>query len=158
MDFKNSNYAVPKNLYLEEIENSDGAGDKASRESLSDKTDLPLEEQDLPDFQMPSYTWLLEKQENICIQNGAFFTINEAEVFPVFGYEMQRRSGSTKDIPDCEQFKKTTEKVLECVRDYVRRIKIGDFRLNDKVQVYKRCSVCEYCAICRRTFNVAKKD
>ncbi|WP_178842934.1 PD-(D/E)XK nuclease family protein [uncultured Treponema sp.] len=158
VDFKNSDYAVPKNLYLEEPEGGEESEGENSGENAVEKTDLPLEEQNLPDFQMPSYTWLLEKQENICIQNGAFFSINEANVFPVFGDEMQRRACLKKEIPDCDQFKKTTEKVIECVKEYVRRINLGDFRPNDKVQDYKRCSGCEYNSICRRTFNVAKKD
>lgn len=157
VDFKNSDSAVPKNLYFKEDE-FETSEEGENLQSAEINENLPLEEQNLPDFQMPAYTWLMEKQKNICIQNSAFFSINEAKVWPVFGYEMQRRANLKKEIPDCEKFKKTTEKIIEFVKNYVQRIRIGDFKLNEKVQNYEKCSACEYNSICRKTFNVGKHE
>ena len=68
VDFKNSDSAVPKNLYFKEEEFKTSV-EGENLQSAEINENLPLEEQNLPDFQMPAYTWLMEKQKNICIQN-----------------------------------------------------------------------------------------
>ena len=152
VDFKNSSSAIPsKNLYFDE-ENYNQQKNDAGGE-------IPLEEQDLMDFQIPSYVFLLEKQENIIVKNAAFIPFKlDKNVVPVFGEEMGRRATSRKEIENYDDFKVNVSKTLECVQNYVQKIQAGDFSLNPKVQNFEKCISCDFNSICRKTFNVSKKN
>lgn len=79
------------------------------------------------DFQMPSYVFLLEKQENIKIKNAAFIPFkldSSSKIVPVFGESMARRSGLNKEIPDYDDFMLNVSKMQECVKNYVQKFKL----------------------------------
>lgn len=148
VDFKNSKGGIPENLFYKTPEGEEG------------KIAIVLEEQDLPDFQMPIYVFLLENQkEPIKVKNAAFFDINKAECVPVFGKEIAGRVGKNREeAANYDDFKITIEKTMEAALNFVNRIKEGDFRLNDKIQTFTKCNGCAYRAVCRKTFNVAKGE
>ncbi|WP_147615052.1 PD-(D/E)XK nuclease family protein [Treponema pectinovorum] len=148
VDFKNSKYAIPENLFYEIPQNE------------NDEKEIALEEQDLPDFQMPLYVFLLENQEKpIKVENAAFFDISNAVCVPVFGKEIAGRAGKNREeIFNYDDFRATIEKTKQASFNFVNRIKDGDFRLNDKIQTFTKCSACDYRTICRKTFNVAKGE
>lgn len=150
VDFKNTKNAVPdkKTFFVEE------------NPEESESEELLLEEQTLPDFQMPAYIYLMENQDNpLKIENAAFFAIKDDVCVPVFGKNIAFRANikNAQDIPNYDDFQKTVKKMLECVENYACRIHSGDFKLNDNVQNYGKCAGCDYSSVCRRTFNVASK-
>ncbi len=154
VDFKNSKSSIPeKNLYFDE--------ENYMQQVIETGAEIPLEEQDLMDFQMPSYVFLLEKQENIKIKNAAFIPFKldtTSKIVPVFGDSMEMRSETKKTIPDYDEFMVNVSKMQECVENYVQKIRAGDFSLNPKVQNFEKCLSCDFNSICRKTFNVAKHD
>ncbi len=154
VDFKNTKSAIPSgNLYFDE-ENYAQQKNEAGEE-------IPLEEQNLMDFQMPAYVFLLEQQENIKIKNAAFIPFkldSTSKIVPVFGDSMARRSGVNKEIPDYDDFMVNVSKMQECVKNYVQKIQAGDFSLNSNVQNFEKCMGCDFNSICRKTFNVSKHE
>lgn len=159
VDFKNTKYAVPdkKTFFVTEAPKEEKS---VVSEVPDEGTELPLEEQELPDFQMPAYIYLMENQENpLKIENAAFFAIKEAQCFPVFGKSVALRADAKNalDFPNYDDFRKTVAKMIECVENYALRIHKGDFSLDDNVQTYGKCAGCDYSSVCRRTFNVANK-
>ena len=145
IDFKNTNNAIPKNLYVQ------------------DDTENDRKKEELPDFQISSYVYLLRNQKNpVEVKNAAFFDINGCTCTPVFGSDMDRRSPasarSKREVPNIEGYESTIDKTLECVDNYVERIKDHNYEIDPKVQNYSICSACRLKSICRKTFNVAKDN
>ncbi len=157
VDFKNSAYSVPvENFYVQ-------------KDKKGEAVEIPegqvLEEQRLPDFQMPTYVYLMENCDHpVKVENACFFNIKDAKCYPVFGEEMDRRCPRAKQAKDqsplfnIDEFKPSVEKTLECVNRFVERVKNSDFSINENVQSFSVCFECEYSTICRKTFNVGKKD
>ncbi len=155
VDFKNSKTAIPAdNLYFDE--------ENYEEQKKAVGAEIPLEEQDLMDFQIPAYVFLLEKQENIRIKNAAFIPFKldaGSKIVPVFGEAIASRSAETKkEIPDYDEFMVNVSKMKECVKNYVQKIQTGDFSLNPGVQNFEKCISCDFNSICRKTFNVSKHE
>jgi hypothetical protein len=143
IDFKRSKNSFPKNLYLKEDEDNS----------------LPLEEQTLPDFQIPLYIYLLSKQKNpLIVRNAAYFDFKEGNLTTVFVEDNDSILPAGKDIPDYEKYKPVIDKTLESVRHFVERVKADDFGLDDKVQTFNVCSGCRFKAVCRKFFNVHRES
>lgn len=124
---------------------------------------LPLMQQVLPDFQMPMYALLLKYDEKpIIVQNACFFKIKEAEFINVFGEEMfirnkpsSRSKATTKLLED---FEASINKTIECMDFYAECVRTGRIETDPEVHSFVRCSECSYKGLCRKTFNVGKKD
>lgn len=140
VDFKSR--SIPKNIYLTE----------------DDSNLLPLEEQELPDFQMPFYIYLLRNQTPaVKIENCCFFNVTKAEAVPVTGISIYNRIyKKTKISP--EDFEPVINKMIECSEYYAQHIADRNFSVNDNAQDFSTCSSCYYKAICRRTFTVSRKN
>lgn len=148
VDFKLGSGGIPSKLLVDD-----------DPEIIAKMKDLPLEEQELPDFQMASYVYLMSRQPNpIVVKNAAFFDVTNAKCYPVFGTQMFRRCPPKKGAPepDCIEYTNTMRKVIECADNFVLRVKNNDFRINEKVQNYSKCASCNFYSICRNTFNVGK--
>ena len=124
---------------------------------------LPLMQQELPDFQMPMYALLLKyDEEPILVQNACFFQIKDAKFTNVFGEEIFSRnppSGRTKPpvmLP--EDFEASINKIIECMDYYAECVGTGRIETDPEVHSFVRCSQCRYRGLCRKTFNVGKKD
>ena len=155
VDFKNTGRAIPSNLYAEEKEADESEENMAV---VTDPDSLPLEEQNLPDFQMAVYIKLIEdSNDKVKIENGAFFDISGAECKPVFGKSLALRLKIDDGIKNYDDYQKTVDKVFEAADNFVKRIKAGDYSINPAVQNYSYCSGCVNNSICRKTFNVGKK-
>ena len=140
VDFKSRN--IPKNIYLPEEESAL----------------LPLEEQELPDFQMPLYIYLLRNQKPaVKVENCCFFNVTKAEAVPVTGISIYNRIPKNKKISP-ENFESVIHKMTECSELYARHITDRDFSVNDNAQDFSTCSGCFYKAVCRRTFTVSRKN
>lgn len=150
VDFKNSNLAIPKNLYTE---NYGCTNEKKG------------------DFQMPLYLYLYEKVYGIQIENALFFSFSElAEInsigtrcVPVAGlsiFEKYKKlcPKSQRDEISMDKFKSEIEMTLNFSEEFSQKLKAEDFSINKRLQNYTKCRDCPYKAICRTTFNVAKKD
>ncbi len=106
----------------------------------------------IPDFQMPVYLYLMENAEKSrrkTVENGAFFSIKDAEVVPVFG------SLIMQDAP-CD-FEPTKQRVLELMNEYCNKIATYDFSVNARNQDFSTCQACPYKSVCRRTFTVSNQ-
>ncbi len=146
VDFKSTAAAIPKNIFFEE--------DASKSES----------EQELPDFQMPMYLYLLENQRKAKkVENCCFFNIKESKAAYVLGGRLFSRIKAItpaarikeQDIASFEKtmdvFKKTVLEVAESLENY-------DFSLNQISPLYTTCEKCQYFAICRKNFNVSRKN
>ena len=125
--------------------------------------DLPLMQQELPDFQMPMYVVLLKNAEKPkIVQNACFFKIKDASFKNVFGEEMfllnppSSRSKEEKKLP--EDFESSINKLFECMDMYADCVGSGRIETDPVVHSFVRCSGCCYKGLCRKTFNVGRKD
>ncbi|MCR5218537.1 PD-(D/E)XK nuclease family protein [Treponema sp.] len=140
VDFKSKN--IPGNKYLDPEDNP------AS----------PLEEQNLPDFQMPFYIYLLRKQTPaVNIENCCFYNVQKSEADPVAGISIYQRKNKRNTVSP-EDFEKVIDKMVECTNRYAERIRDNNFSVNNTAQDFNTCSSCHYKAICRRTFTVSRKN
>ena len=123
LDFKSSSSGIPTNLYAaEEI--------------------LPGQKEEVPDFQMPMYLYLLEHQkEKYPIEECCFFNIKDC----------------TKKSIELEIFETTQKKLLECIEIYADDIKTQNL-FSEPYKDFSECNQCDYRAICRKVFNVGKID
>lgn len=159
IDFKTSENAIPKKIYAEENEEENSEKNQENP-LVEEENRVPLEEQDLPNFQMPTYIHLLQNQKSpIKVENAAFFSIKDFSCKAVIGKNMQERIGkkTKKQTKNFDEFQETIKKTLECIDNFVLRVNEGDFAVNSKVQNYKKCAACSFKSICRKTFNVGKK-
>ena len=122
VDFKSTDGSIPKNLYYEEPE--------------------PGQKEELPDFQMPMYIYLLQNQGNpIEIEKCCFFNVSKA----------------TQTDVDLEKLKSSSQKLLDCIDLYVEQISTGDF-LNNPQTEFVKCNGCAYRALCRKVFVVGRGE
>ena len=122
VDFKSSDSSIPKNLYYEEPE--------------------PGQKEELPDFQMPMYIYLLKNQTKpIEVERCCFFNVSKAEQHDV----------------NLEELKSSSQKLLECIDLYAEQVSTGDF-LNNSQTEFAKCNGCAYRAICRKVFVVGKGE
>lgn len=137
---------------------SSGSGIPAAKNMFVQDEDSDV--QDLPDFQMPLYVYLLKNQANpVYVENAVFFNISECEVMPVFGKQAAARClpGTDRtEFPTIDDFQPTVDKMLECARQFADRLAAGDLRIDENIQTYQHCAGCDYKTICRKTFNVGK--
>ncbi len=106
---------------------------------------------EIPDFQMPIYTYLLEHQaQPKKIENAVFFNVKESEKVPVFGTLVSKISH--------EEFEATRKKFESLLDVFSDRVENLDFTLDEGAQTFEVCRNCKNKGICRRTFNVGRKD
>ena len=150
IDFKSTKKGIPSdNLYAEIID---------AEEEVSI---LPLNQQNLPDFQIPMYIHLLRNDEKsqIEIKNACFYNVTDAEVQPVFGENLAERLGIEEDkIPSAKDYEPTINKLIECLDYFSDKISTGDIMPDPKVQGFSKCAACYYNPICRKTFNISRKN
>lgn len=122
VDFKSSDGAIPKNLYYEPPE--------------------PGQKEELPDFQMPMYIYLLKNQSKpIEIEKCCFFNVSKA----------------TKNDVDLKELEPSSQKLLECIDLYAEQISTGNF-LNKSQTEFVKCNGCAYRALCRKVFVVGRGE
>lgn len=146
VDFKSSN--VPKIFYYAKEANSSKRQDE------------------IFDFQMPMYIYLLKNQEKPkIVEKAGFFNIKEASFSPVVGKDLfETELNYRKSIssfakpkpfqPSFEEFSETMQKFTEYLDDFASRIEKGDFSVTDENQDFEKCSKCDYSAVCRKYFVV----
>lgn len=196
IDFKSSSAATPtkKILYSDEpeeieisVDSDGGKNNYDSKETLSqmlEKAFIPEEKtpspaptppeeklcvlaEKIPDFQMPSYVHLLEKERNLKISAASFFTLNSAKPLTnVFGKEIALREclisksdkKATKKVVVAEDYKPTMIFFYKALHEFAKKIEKADIQISDKKQIFSVCSDCDYKAICRRTFQISKNN
>lgn len=124
---------------------------------------LPLMQQELIDFQMPLYLILLRNGEKKrLVNNACFFIFNTSEVVNVLGDELNSRNPysvkSKKQAVSPELFQPFVDKTLECLDFYAECVGSGKIETDPEVQTFKLCVDCSYKGLCRKTFNVGRKD
>lgn len=144
IDFKTS--SAPSPFYYEKDESSDF--------------------EQIPDFQMPMYLYLLKNAENLEVKNAAFFLLNTAarkgggeSASPLSGVIGDLSCFSTqalKNMKSYEEFQTTMQKFEECLSLFADSVKSGNFDIEEKDILWKTCNACDFRAVCRRTFNVGK--
>lgn len=117
----------------------------------------------LPDFQMPAYLYLLEKAKNIRADNCAFYSLSSGDIVPVIGntvFEIFRQSHprSKNPVHEREDFESTMNVFFEKLKEFHDRIEDQDFSVDDKSQDFEKCNSCTFRAVCRRVFNVSRKN
>ncbi|MCQ2240712.1 PD-(D/E)XK nuclease family protein [Treponema sp.] len=156
IDYKKSK--TPELLYEDgsiAIKNND---DKKTPLEANSKT-----KENVPDFQMPAYLFLLEKAKNISAENCAFFSLGSMEIVPVVGEKVfsifKRLHPKTKvNIYTRETFEPTMKLFHQKTAEYFDRLASKDFKVNDLNQDFDKCNECTFKALCRRTFNVSRKN
>ncbi len=177
IDFKTSNASIPKDLYADDIQNIELKDDPEDESynltgRVSDVYDevqneeknknLILEEK-IPDFQMPSYIHLLEKEKNITIHNAGFFEFSSATFKVVFGKEFARKiknvsPKSKPNIATADSFKNTMKFFYRALDYFAEKVLNADIQISEK-QDYGTCNDCKnYRAVCRRIFQISKKN
>ncbi len=125
---------------------------KSTKSAIHKEKFFVNDEVQIPDFQMPIYTYLLENQKvPKKIENAVFFNIKDGEVVPVFGSLVSKED----HLSEFKETRTTFENLMEV---FAERIKNHDFGLDDKIQNFDLCHPCKNKGICRRTFNVSRKD
>lgn len=115
IDFKSSNSSIPSNLYFEDEDN-------------------------LFDFQMPMYIYILNNQKvPIDISNCCFFNIKDGKPTWI----------------ELENFELTITKTLDYINSYSEFINNGITSFISSSD-FKTCNSCSYRAVCRKVFNVGK--
>lgn len=151
VDFKTSSGSVPSNLYIDE--------NQLLEDGIPILGTLVLEEQSLPAFQMPLYIYLLRNDENspIKIENCCYYSIKNMVIKRVAG-DFSYLNNKNSKFKDMESYEKEIEKTIECVEHFAERIENCNFEINKSVQSFSVCNSCEYRAICRKVFNIGKKN
>lgn len=148
VDFKSFSSAIPERFYA--------------------SPDLPLftpiQEQELPDFQIPMYLYLMKNQKSpIVVENSCFFQVSKGEIAYVMGeelfsrYKAQYPSKRTKQVSDSD-FIPTMDLFQKGLEYFNQQIKAKDFSVNSFNQNFDTCNGCSNRAICRRTFNISRQD
>ena len=112
---------------------------------------------------MPAYLYLLEKSKGIKAENCAFFSMGSKEIVPVVGQKVfdihKGLHPKTKlDVYTLEDFEPTMTLFQQKTDEYYQRIRNGDFSISDSNQNFEMCNNCTFRALCRRTFNVSRKN
>lgn len=137
IDFKSSAGSIPENLYVN-----------------------PDEPETLPNLQMPIYIYLMRNAEKpITVDNACYFNVKDGTCAYVFGqtlWEILELKDDQFVLP--EDFEPTIQAAIKNMDEVANKIEQGDFSINPEVQNYSCCAGCAHNPICRRTFNVGKKD
>ena len=89
------------------------------------------DDQPVPDFQMPVYTYILKNQEKpIEIENCAFFNVKKGENKAVFG----SIAGAREDV----DFGPTAERFLELAKFYAEKVLAHDVDCGDAFEEFRR--------------------
>lgn len=129
-----------------------------------EKDDSNVEQ--IPDFQMPMYLYLLKNAKNIEAKNAAFFVLNTAER-KAKGESANPLAGVIGDLPcfsdraiknmkSYDDFQETMQKFEESLELFANSVKNGKFEFDENKVLWKTCNACDFRAVCRRTFNVGK--
>lgn len=158
IDYKRN--STPKLLYED--------GTIAIRSESAEDSETPVQSDikgpsNIPDFQMPAYLYLLEKSKGIKAENCAFFSMGSKEIVPVVGQKVfdihKGLHPKTKlDVYTLEDFEPTMKLFQQKTDEYYHRIRNGDFSISDSNQNFEMCNNCTFRALCRRTFNVSRKN
>ncbi len=130
---------------------------KSSESSIPNKSFYVSDDVQVPDFQMPMYKFLLEKQKiPQTVENCAFFDIQGGKLHPVTGEIVlacakrlnPRANYKTEDfVPTQNAFVRLSEEFAQICQNH-------DFSINNFDIDWNTCKTCAYKAICRRTFAV----
>lgn len=161
IDFKTGK--TPEPLYEDgsiAIKNDD-EDDEDEDENMDDDSDEDM--MNLPDFQMPAYLYLLEKKENLKVENAAFFSIKKQEIVPVVGKAafdifFSIHPKTKKEVYTRDTFQPTIDLFLQKAQEFADRIRNNDFQVNNADQNFEKCNECTFRALCRRVFNVSRKE
>ncbi|MCQ2610599.1 MAG: PD-(D/E)XK nuclease family protein [Treponema sp.] len=158
IDFKTG--STPAVLYAPE---QDVKGNPPNT-SQNDQSDIDCE---LPDFQIPMYLYLLQKN-GIETDNAAFFNIKSKDLVMVTGnptessdaltqrYKAYNPTSKKKAMP-IEDFELTMNVFKTHYPVFAQSLRNLEFKVDDSKQDYDCCSSCDYRALCRRTFNVSRQ-
>lgn len=129
-----------------------------------EKVDSNIEQ--IPDFQMPMYLYLLKNAKGIEAKNAAFFVLNKAErkakgesENPLAGVIGDLSCFSKRMISNMktyDEFQQTMLKFEESLEIFADSVKNGKFEFDESKVLWETCNKCDYRAVCRRTFNVGK--
>jgi len=138
IDFKSSQYSIPSNLFAKPDD----------------------EEAPLPDFQMPMYIYLMRNSTPpIQIDNACFYDVSKGSCHYVFGDELSQRLNMKEEyMIEPTSFEPTINTLISTMDSISERISNNDFSIDTKVQTFTHCAGCAYNTICRKTFNVGKKE
>lgn len=160
IDFKTSK--TPDMLYEDGSVSikSDGTNNQDAEYASNDERNDRI---NLPDFQMPAYLYLLEKVKNLKVENCAFFSIKSREIVPVIGQAAfdifsSVRPRTKRDLYTRDGFEPTMKVFHQKVKEYCEKITAMDFSVNDLDQDFDRCNGCTFRAMCRRVFNISRKN
>lgn len=148
VDFKSFNSAIPEILYKDP--------------DIPDEA--PLEEQELPDLQMPMYCYLLGSQEfPKIIENCCFFQVSKGEITQVFGENIYSRIKAINprkkiQMVSEEEYRPTMYLFAKTLERFTERMEQKDFSVNHVSQNYEKCNGCSNRAVCRRTFIISKQE
>lgn len=158
IDYKRN--ATPELLYED--------GSIAIKSDSSDDSEEAVQSEakgpsNVPDFQMPAYLYLLEKSEGIKAENCAFFSLGSREIVPVVGqkvFDMHKNlhPRSSLQVYTREDFEPTMNLFHQKTDEYYQKIRGGDFSISDANQHFDMCNTCTFRALCRRVFNVSRKN
>lgn len=124
VDFKSSKNSIPKNLYLKEEQTAN------------------QQKEELPDFQMPMYLYILQHMEKpIEINECCFFNIKDG----------------LRTSVDLDRMPSVISKMLDCIDIYAEYITQNDFTAEPQ-QDFTTCYGCKYRAVCRKIFTVGKSE
>lgn len=160
--YENGTIPIKINNKKNDSSKSEESDDEETEDSIKNK-------EDIPDFQMPSYIYLLEKnllketEKFNIVENCAFFSIKEKKIIPVAGekiFELHKKLSpkSKQGIVTREAFEPTINVFIQKVDEFYNKIKSLDFSVTNINQDFSKCNSCTLRAICRRVFNISKKD
>ena len=160
IDYKKSK--TPDLLYDDgtvRIKTSDDDDD----EDNNDDNEKDEDSCNVPDFQMPAYLYLLEKDKGIKAENCAFFSLKDNELVPVVGEKVFAiykaiHSRTQKEVYTRETFEPTMKIFHQKKEEFYERLQNLDFSVNEQDQDFDICNKCTFRAFCRRVFNISHKD
>lgn len=134
IDFKSTGGGIPNQLYFEE-----GA--------------------ETPGFQMPLYTYVMKNsKKNITVDNCAYFNIKDQKCVYVFGENLAERMEISDGTVTAQEFEKTVEFAVNFMDNMAGEI-LTEKVLNPPENIdFSTCWNCNHRAICRKSFNVGKKE
>lgn len=157
IDFKTSGGSVPKNLYFNPLED-ENSPEKNSAEGRVEISVEDAEPEQFPDFQIPVYVELLEKKHDIKAGSACFFDLSSNKTKYVFGEKLKKITSTTKTAVTREAFMETVEFTRKCTDYFAEKVLQMDFSIDSEKQTFEKCLKCNFCAVCRRTFNVDRRS
>jgi len=127
---------------------------KSSKKQIHDDSFFYSKGGPVPDFQMPSYLYLYKnaskKDEQKNVSNCVFYELKSKKSYPV--------AGTLVCDKGIEELNDTISHFVELSENYASRIKNLDFSLDLKNFNEEQCYDCAYKAVCRKIFNISKKN